>query len=113
MIDRGFAERDAQEAGDAAADGFYEEFLPEPPFEPYVGRDWIKAGGGMLAADSPALSAQMIELFGARGVPGARRGLPRRAGRDLRREDHAAQGHAATCPAPGTRTARSWARCAR
>ena len=69
MIDRGFAERDAEEAGDRAADGFYEELVPEPPYEKYVGRDWIKAGGGMLAADSPMLCARMVELFGAARVP--------------------------------------------
>ena len=69
MIDRGFAERAALEGGGSAADGFYEEFIPQPPFEPYIGRDWIKAGGGVLAADSPALSAKMIELFRSARVP--------------------------------------------
>ena len=105
--------RRAPSPAGAAADGYYEEFLPQPPFEPYIGRDWIKAGGGVLAADSPVLSAKMIELFRGARVPGARAGLPRRAGRDLGREDDAAQGDRATCPAPGTRTARSWARCGR
>jgi hypothetical protein len=69
MIDRGFAEREAAESGARAADGYYEEFIPQPPFAPYIGRDWIKAGGGVLAADSPVLSAKMIELFRSARVP--------------------------------------------
>jgi len=68
LIDRGFAERATDEQGGTAADGFYEEFIPQPPFEPYVGRDWIAAGGGVLAADSPVLCARMIELFRAARV---------------------------------------------
>jgi hypothetical protein len=68
LIDRCFAERERFDAGDTAADGYYEEFRPEPPFSPFVARDWIKDGGGVLAADSPLLSFEMIELFRAAGV---------------------------------------------
>jgi hypothetical protein len=68
-IDRSFQERDRFDAGDAAAEGYYEEFTPHSRFDPYLGRPWIKMGGGVYAADSPTLSFQMIELFRAAGVP--------------------------------------------
>ena len=41
----------------------YEEFLPEKPYGPVAGRAWIEAGGGLLAADSPALNFDVVELF--------------------------------------------------
>ena len=63
-IDRAFEERERGEA----TDGLYEEFEPEPPFQPPM-REWIKEGGGVLAADSPRLSFEMMELFGQAGVP--------------------------------------------
>jgi hypothetical protein len=68
LIDRCFAERERIDAGDAPADGFYEEFRPDPPYSPFVAREWIKDGGGVLAADSPLLNFQMLELFRDAGV---------------------------------------------
>lgn len=68
-IDRLFAERERHDAGQPAADGYYEEFRPDPRYSPFVARDWIKAGGGVLAADSPILSYELRELFAAAGVP--------------------------------------------
>jgi hypothetical protein len=68
-IDRCFEERERHDAGQQPADGYYEEFRPEPPFSPFVARDWIKDGGGVLAADSPLLSFELNELFHAGGVP--------------------------------------------
>jgi len=65
-IDRAFAER---ERGNAAASGYYEEFAPHPRFAAIAERPWIKEGGGVLAADSPLLSFEMLELFRAAGVP--------------------------------------------
>lgn len=66
QIERAFEERDR--ADDGAAEGYYEEFEPEPAFAPPI-RDWIKEGGGVLAADSPLLSFEMMELFDRAGVP--------------------------------------------
>ena len=63
-IDRAFAERDASEP----ADGYYEEFAPEPPFE-VVERPWVEQGGGVLAADAPMLACRMLDLFEQAGVP--------------------------------------------
>jgi hypothetical protein len=58
-IDRAFSDRTA------GAKGLYEPFTPHERFGPVAGRDWIEAGGGLLAADSPALAFEMLELFRA------------------------------------------------
>jgi hypothetical protein len=62
-IDAAFAAR----AGDGDP-GLYEEFPPEAPYGPIAGRSWITAGGGVLAADSPALMFEMLELFERTGL---------------------------------------------
>jgi hypothetical protein len=69
LIDRSFGERERIEAGDPAAEGYYEEFEPEPPHTvPSDQRSWIKVGGGVLAADSPLLAAEMLAMFEGAGV---------------------------------------------
>jgi hypothetical protein len=68
QIDRAFVERDSFDEGGEAADGYYEEFTPHSRFDPYLGRPWIKMGGGVYAADSPTLSFQMMEIFHTAGV---------------------------------------------
>jgi hypothetical protein len=68
QIDRAFAERDRQLAGEPAAEGYYEEFETHPRYPNNEGRGWIKAGGGLLAADAPTLTFEMIELFESAGV---------------------------------------------
>jgi hypothetical protein len=60
-IDRAFAERERDEP----AEGYYEEFEPDPRSHGVLGRDWIQEGGGVLAADSPILAFEMLELFRA------------------------------------------------
>jgi hypothetical protein len=67
-IDRAFAERAALDAGRVPAAGYYEEFVPEDPFDMTV-RPWIKEGGGILAVDSPKLACRMLELFEDAGLP--------------------------------------------
>ncbi len=69
QIDRSFDERERHDAGEAVAEGYYEEFVLHPPFDPYLGRPWIKMGGGVYAADSPMLSFEMNEMFQAAGLP--------------------------------------------
>jgi hypothetical protein len=59
-IERSFGER---ERGEGAAPGWYEEFEPDPRFNPIDNRPWIKEGGGVLAIDSPLLSFEMRELL--------------------------------------------------
>jgi Phytanoyl-CoA dioxygenase (PhyH) len=65
LIDRAFVEREKILGGQEAEVGYYEEFLPGTPeyAEALSVRPWIREGGGVLAADSPTLSAQMVELF--------------------------------------------------
>ena len=64
-IDRAFADRDS---GERAA-GYYDEFVPEPPYEVAAVRPWIKDGGGVLAADSPLLLSRMLEAFEQAELP--------------------------------------------
>ena len=67
-IDQLFAERERHASGQPVDDGLYEEFKPQPRFDDVVARPWIKDGGGVLAADSPRLSFELLELFGAAGI---------------------------------------------
>lgn len=69
-IDRAFEQRRRHEAGRNAAEGYYEEFAPEPRYGPVVGRGWIEQGGGLLAADAPKVSFEMVQMFRAAGIPG-------------------------------------------
>ncbi len=68
QIECAFQTRDRFDEGEAAADGYYEEFTPHERFDPYLGRPWIKMGGGVYAADSPKLSFQMSEMLHDAGV---------------------------------------------
>lgn len=69
LIDRSFAEREQMIDGGRAADGYYEEFTAEPPYEGVAGqRDWVRMGGGVLAVDAPMLNAEMIDMLDAAGV---------------------------------------------
>jgi Phytanoyl-CoA dioxygenase (PhyH) len=69
-IDRTFEERERHDADQSAAEGYYEEFVMHPSFDPWVWRKWIKMGGGVYAADSPRLSFEINEMFRAAGLPG-------------------------------------------
>jgi hypothetical protein len=71
-IDRSFAEREKVLQGHAAEEGYYEEFRPGTPeyHEALDVRPWIREGGGVLAIDSPKLSARMIDLFRTASLPG-------------------------------------------
>jgi Phytanoyl-CoA dioxygenase (PhyH) len=69
QIDRSFAERDKHDSGEAAAEGYYEEFKPHARYGDVNVRPWVKEGGGVLATDSPMLTFEMIEMFRAAGLP--------------------------------------------
>jgi hypothetical protein len=62
-IDRAFAQRERLDAERSVQAGYYEEFQPHSRYGPVVGRGWIEQGGGLLAADSPMLSFEMMEMF--------------------------------------------------
>ena len=46
----------------------YEEFMPAPPYEPIESRLWVREGGGVLAADCPAIEVDMQRIFAAAGI---------------------------------------------
>ena len=71
LIDTAWTERERMLAGAQPAAGYYEEFVPGLPEyrDPLVAiRPWIRDGGGVLAADSPMLAAEMIGLFERAGI---------------------------------------------
>ena len=67
LIDRAFAERERLDSGDRADPGYYEPFRPTAGFTS-PGPKWIKESGGLLAADSPMLAFELMEMFRAAGV---------------------------------------------
>jgi hypothetical protein len=68
QIDRAFVERERHDQGRQPADGYYDEFNPEPGYDGMTSRSWIKEGGGVLAVDSPMLAFEMIDMFEAAGI---------------------------------------------
>ena len=68
-IDRGFDLRDQAEARGVDTGGYYQPFEPRPDAGEPIERSWIKMGGGLLAADSPRLCFDLLELFRAAGLP--------------------------------------------
>jgi hypothetical protein len=69
-IDRAFAERERFLAGERIEEGWYEEFLPGESYrEAFTVREWVRQGGGVLAVDSPMLSAEMADIFRSVGLP--------------------------------------------
>jgi hypothetical protein len=66
-IERAFEARRSLAAGGGAEEGYYEEFTPGPPVDLEPERDWV-TDGGLWAADSPKLMADMLEAFERRGL---------------------------------------------
>ena len=56
----------AAERGDRG--GLFEEFAAEPPSAPIGRRQWITAGGGVLAADSPPAFFDLVDAFERAGL---------------------------------------------
>lgn len=67
-IEAAFGARQARARGEEGEPGLYEEFQPEPPHSPIRTREWIEAGGGLLAADAPSLMFEMFEIFDRVGL---------------------------------------------
>ena len=111
-IDRAFAERERHEQGARSDAAYYEAFRPQERFGAVAGREWIKEGGGVLAVDAPQLCFEMMELFGAAGVPDLVAGylgeppLISAHKTTLRKAEP-------TSPERGTRMVHSWARFVR
>ncbi|HSO98718.1 MAG TPA: hypothetical protein VLP43_07180 [Solirubrobacteraceae bacterium] len=74
QIDRSFVERETGDTGSPPANGYYEEFEPEPGSGQPIGREWIRMGGGVLAVDAPMLTFEMMEMFEQAGLPALVRG---------------------------------------
>jgi len=76
-IDRAFESRDAlaedvdwtnQGLRVSSGDGYFEEMEPVPPHDAIGERFHVAAGGGLLAADSPKVMFEMVELFEQAGI---------------------------------------------
>ena len=61
-IELSFQARDS-----GVVDGYFEEFLPDPPFT-ILERRWVSDGGGIWAADSPKFMFDMTEAFDKVGL---------------------------------------------
>jgi hypothetical protein len=68
QIERAYVEREHQQDGEPAADGYYEDFPFAAPYQSPI-RRWIQSGGGLLAVDSPILSFELMEIYDAAGIP--------------------------------------------
>jgi hypothetical protein len=68
-IDRAFEARAARAAGEAAPEGYYEEFEPEASVPQLIKRDWIEQGGGVLAVDSPRVLLETLDALERVGFP--------------------------------------------
>jgi hypothetical protein len=68
-IDGSFGERARYDAGKSFNDRLYVPFRHDPRRGVRPPRNFIKAGGGVLAVDSPMLSFEMRELLHATGLP--------------------------------------------
>jgi hypothetical protein len=67
-IERAWRARERLRQDGADTDGYYEEFSPRVGTG-VLGRPWLEKGGNLLAADSPRLFFQMIELFERANLP--------------------------------------------
>jgi len=61
-IDHSFEVRAGLAEGQSDPDGFYDEIIPEEPYQ-VAERDWVEEGGGVLAADSPKMLYEMLDVF--------------------------------------------------
>lgn len=70
-IDRAFAERERVLEGGSAEPGWFEPFDPDGTAgeDEAAMRGWIRHGGGVLAADVPALVPELFGLFEGAGLP--------------------------------------------
>jgi hypothetical protein len=66
-IDRAFAAREAQLAGEDSDDGYYREFVADPPFA-LTERGWVTSASGIWAADSPAVMLDVLNTFERSGL---------------------------------------------
>ena len=66
-IDRSFEDRAVLQDGGVVEDPYYEEFEPDWGFG-LAERQWVRDGGGVLAADCPKVMFDLIDLYERRGL---------------------------------------------
>ncbi len=66
-LQRVFDARDAESAGRQAREGYYEEFVPDPPYT-LVERQWVSNAGGVWAADSPRVMFDLLDMCERAGL---------------------------------------------
>jgi hypothetical protein len=66
-IDRAFEERATIHDGGSVKDPYYEEFDPDSGFS-LAERQWVRDGGGVLAADCPKVMFDLTDLFERTGL---------------------------------------------
>jgi hypothetical protein len=66
-IDRAFEARDATDADALKAQGYYEPFDAEPPYD-LSERGWVTSADGMWTADSPRLMFDVVEAVERSGL---------------------------------------------
>ena len=105
-MDRAIEARASGSANGAEA-GLYEEFESDPRFES-PDRPWVTETGGLLVADSPKLMFDTLDLFEQAGLRQLLTGyLGERPAVSVQKSTLRKANP--TPPAPGTRTAPSWA----
>jgi hypothetical protein len=69
--ERAFAILDLLSSGRADENGapWFERFVPIPRYDRGIPRDFVRNAGGILAADSPRLLFDLLEIVGSAGVP--------------------------------------------
>ncbi len=69
-VDQAFEARDRFESAgpDSVGDVWYDPFEPDPECDVEIPREWMREGGGVLAADSPRGLSTLFEHYRAVGV---------------------------------------------
>jgi Phytanoyl-CoA dioxygenase (PhyH) len=68
-IESTFVARDKHDAGQKSDPEYYEEFKLDPRLNPFLGRTWMKMGGGVMGADSPRVSFDLSAAMRRVGIP--------------------------------------------
>src|SRR5581483_9607189 len=68
-IERSFVARDRRDAGRKSDPAYYEEFTLDPRLNPFLGRTWMKMGGGVMGVDSPRVIFEVSAALRRVGIP--------------------------------------------
>ncbi len=69
-IDRAYEARDRDPEGTAGdSDGYFEPFEPDPRFGIAMERAIVRGGAGLLGADSPVVTQEVLRAFERAGLP--------------------------------------------